>query len=71
MYAHERIKVETTYKGKLIKQVDIDKDSAISTSLPSSNEVSIAYQTVLKLAETNNKHYSISVSENGIITTEL
>ena len=61
-----RIKVITTYYGKIINNGEMDSDPNIRKILPSQDEFNEVYRKVRVEAESNLNLYEIYVSENGI-----
>jgi hypothetical protein len=61
-----RIKVITTYYGKIINNGEMDSDPNIRKVLPSQDEFNEVYRKVRVEAESNLNLYEINVSENGI-----
>ncbi len=61
-----RIKVITTYNGKIINNGEMDSDPDIRKVLPSQDEFNEIYRKVRVEAESNLNLYEIYVSENGI-----
>jgi hypothetical protein len=61
-----RIKVVTTYFGKIINNGEMDSDPNIRKVLPSQDEFNEVYRKVRVEAESNLNLYEIYVSENGI-----
>ena len=61
-----RIKVITTYCGKIINNGEMDSDPNIRKILPSQDEFNEVYRKVRVEAESNLNLYEIYVSENGI-----
>jgi hypothetical protein len=61
-----RIKVITTYFGKIINNGEMDSDPNIRIALPSQDEFNEVYRKVRGEAESNLNLYEIYVSENGI-----
>ena len=61
-----RIKVITTYYGKIINNGEMDSDPHFRIILPSQDEFNEVYRKVRVEAESNLNLYEIYVSENGI-----
>ena len=61
-----RIKVITTYYGKIINNEEMDSDQNIKKILPSQDEFNEVYRKVRIEAKSNLNLYEIYVSENGI-----
>ena len=61
-----RIKVVTTYFGKIINNGEMDSDPDIRKVLPSQDEFNQVYRKVRVEAESNLNLYKIYVSENRI-----
>jgi hypothetical protein len=62
-----RIKVITTYCGKIINNIEeMDSDPNIRKVLPSQDEFNEVYRKVRVEAESNLNLYEIYASENGI-----